>query len=191
MARDRAKVNVNSKRLYAKRRAKGLCTKCGEKAVRGKAHCADCQLYFRQLANKALKRKRAAGVCHRCGGVKHTKNHCVLCAEELNQYHLAQRAKRVSAVLDHYGRYCVCCGESILQFLTIDHVNDDGKLHRVRSDVYTTLYQEFKRTGKWRKDCRVLCYNCNSGRWRNGGICPHEEGRCRKKGSRKTELSRS
>ena len=29
-------------------------------------------------------------------------------------------------ILDHYGRVCACCGELEVQFLELDHVNNDG-----------------------------------------------------------------
>jgi hypothetical protein len=69
-----------------------------------------------------------------------------------------------------YGLSCSCCGETELAFLTIDHVNgrtpeDDKRgagLYRLLIDL------------GFPDDYRLLCFNCNSGRERNGGICPHE-----------------
>src|SRR6266496_3442368 len=33
-------------------------------------------------------------------------------------------------VLDHYGGVCVCCGETQLAFLSLDHKNGGGTRHR-------------------------------------------------------------
>lgn len=69
-----------------------------------------------------------------------------------------------------YGGHCACCGESNPLFLTIDHIHGrtDKKYRGWR------LYENLKRAG-WPKDgLRLLCFNCNSGRQINGGICPHE-----------------
>lgn len=80
--------------------------------------------------------------------------------------------------IEAYGGFrCACCGETEPMFLTIDHINDDGKAHRARiqSTGGAKLYKSLRDEG-WPKGFRVLCMNCNQGRYRNGGACPHEEG---------------
>lgn len=87
---------------------------------------------------------------------------------------IAARAK----VLDHYGRECACCGESIDLFLTIDHINNDGAEHRKR-DLYgiggNVLYRWLVRKS-FPPGFQTLCYNCNMARAHHG-ICPHERKR--------------
>ena len=86
----------------------------------------------------------------------------------------AQQAIRLDA-LQHYSRAkvpcCRCCGETELAFLTLDHIANDGAAHR-RATRATNLSALLKRQG-WPKGFRVLCCNCNFGRARNGGVCPH------------------
>lgn len=74
-------------------------------------------------------------------------------------------------VFDHYGNSCVCCGESISQFLTIDHVNGGGRTHRkkVGSAIYRWL-----RHNNYPSGFQTLCFNCNYGKYVNNGICPHK-----------------
>lgn len=78
-----------------------------------------------------------------------------------------------------YGGYeCKCCGETEPMFLTIDHVNDDGAQHRKelgRKAAGIRLYQWLKANG-YPGGFQVLCSNCNHGRYRNGGVCPHKQG---------------
>jgi hypothetical protein len=80
-------------------------------------------------------------------------------------------------VLAAYGGKCECCSESNPGFLSIDHVNNDGKQHReelrgIGSAIYGWLKdQGCPQDGRF----RLLCLNCNIGRARNGGICPHVE----------------
>lgn len=78
-----------------------------------------------------------------------------------------------SVVFDYYGWQCECCGESEPKFLTIDHVRNDGakmrKLHGVGSRLYRWLIKH-----NFPEGFRTLCCNCNFGRARNGGVCPHE-----------------
>ena len=88
-------------------------------------------------------------------------------------------------VLGHYGvkgkPVCVCCNETIWQFLTLDHVNGGGTKIRKENPrqkawmLYQYLRTIFRKTGKWMDGYQTLCINCNLGRSRNNGICPHKE----------------
>lgn len=77
------------------------------------------------------------------------------------------------------GKRCFCCGETEEAFLAFDHVNDDGAQHRreiaARNwgvSIYH-LYLDLKRRG-FPPVLQVSCHNCNMGRYRNGGVCPHQ-----------------
>jgi hypothetical protein len=77
-----------------------------------------------------------------------------------------------------YGNKCVCCGERWIDFLTLDHIKDDG-------------YKDGRRLGKRRggwleymrittqgyanrpKGLQILCFNCQWGKQINKGFCPH------------------
>lgn len=68
---------------------------------------------------------------------------------------------------------CACCGMTDPRFLTLDHVNNNGKDHREKYNTQQVL-REARREG-WPKDkYQCLCFNCNLGRALNGGICPHK-----------------
>jgi hypothetical protein len=59
------------------------------------------------------------------------------------------------------------------KFLTVDHINNDGAAHRkkvVSAKLYTWLEENRFPVG-----FQILCYNCNMGKARNGGICPHKD----------------
>jgi hypothetical protein len=80
------------------------------------------------------------------------------------------------AIVAYGGYRCACCGETEPMFLALDHINNDGNEHRklIGSTGGHKLY-------KWLKDnhypagFQVLCMNCNHGKHRNGGICPHKQ----------------
>jgi hypothetical protein len=61
-------------------------------------------------------------------------------------------------------------------FLTVDHMNDDGAEHgrRLGSSHRRNIYRWLVING-FPEGFQILCWNCNSGRQRNGGICPHRE----------------
>ncbi len=82
------------------------------------------------------------------------------------------RALRLE-IVRQYGSACACCREAELCFLELDHVDDSGSAHRreIGRGSYAT-YQWVKRHG-YPSTFRLLCANCNQGRQRNGGVCPH------------------
>lgn len=71
--------------------------------------------------------------------------------------------------------FCGCCGESHLEFLTLDHILDrknDGGV-RVGGKLFGQgLFSWMIRMG-FPPGFRVLCYNCNCARGAHG-YCPHE-----------------
>ena len=77
-------------------------------------------------------------------------------------------------VFEQYGAACACCGESEFDFLTIDHINNDGYLHRrVGINGGVALYQWLK-NNKFPPEYQVLCMNCNWSKFLNNGICIHQ-----------------
>ena len=111
-------------------------------------------------------------------------------SERAKQYHQKNRSKRLATmkerhktnirkVLEHYGNQCSCCGEKEKIFLTVDHINNDGYRHRVNGsknstdtthqNIYNFLVRNNFPTG-----FQILCYNCNAGKHRNNGVCPHK-----------------
>ncbi len=91
------------------------------------------------------------------------------------------RRKLKRLCMSHYGTACVCCGETILEFLTLDHSNRDGASHRKTifggRNVAGARFYTWLKKNDFPKDLglQVMCYNCNCGRQSNGGICPHKE----------------
>lgn len=78
------------------------------------------------------------------------------------------------AVFGHYGSECACCGEKEALFLTIDHVDNDGHLHRREPgrSSHNNIYGWLVRSG-FPEGFQTLCSNCNHGKHRNNGVCPH------------------
>jgi hypothetical protein len=79
-------------------------------------------------------------------------------------------------VLTHYSDKdfprCACCGESNVGFLTLHHINGGGKKHREATN--NSLATWIVRHNEYPPDLQVLCYNCNLGMDKNGGVCPHK-----------------
>jgi predicted restriction endonuclease len=78
-------------------------------------------------------------------------------------------------IIKEYGSRCACCGETEPLFLEIDHINNDG--HKERKLIGTSakaLCIAIKKGGFCKERYQLLCANCNQGKKRNGGICPHK-----------------
>ena len=85
------------------------------------------------------------------------------------------RIKTRKMVLIHYSGNppkCACCGETIYEFLTIDHINGGGTEHKKEIKGYPLAI--WLKVNNFPKGFQVLCYNCNcaKGFW---GKCPHKK----------------
>ena len=104
-------------------------------------------------------------------------NICKKCLRTINKElkKVRDRLHKLTA-LEHYGGIppkCACCGESHIEFLTIDHINGGGRKH-IRQVVGSgggRIYRWLKKNS-WPEGFRVLCFNCNAsiGLY---GYCPH------------------
>jgi hypothetical protein len=76
-------------------------------------------------------------------------------------------------VISFYGGKCQCCDEPNIEFLAIDHINGNGKQHRIKNKITggTKFYQWLK-ANNFPEGFRVLCHNCNLSKGFYG-YCPH------------------
>jgi hypothetical protein len=84
----------------------------------------------------------------------------------------AKWARLRAEVIAGYGGRCACCGEEQPEFLTLDHVDGGGAAERRKHGPRVHLLAA-KREG-FPDRFQVLCWNCNSARHLNDGVCPHE-----------------
>ena len=93
---------------------------------------------------------------------------------KMKQY--ARKEKERMIVLLHYGGNppkCACCGETHIEFLTIDHISGGGRKGQAK---------KIKRGGEYHRiikenfpdDIQVLCLNCNWAKrfYKNKRFCP-------------------
>lgn len=161
-----------------RRKANGQCVSCTRPSSNG-VRCEICAAkhseYSYAYGNKAYRdRKKAAGLCIRCGGSTPEVPHviCNTCLETAKANSQARRRREKSAAFDHYGRICVCCKQGFDEaFLTLNHVNNDGAEHK-RTVGEKSLYRWAKQN-KFPSILETNCWNCNCARQVNGGVCPH------------------
>lgn len=90
------------------------------------------------------------------------------------KYMMQLRKEKREACFKLLGEVCACCGEQEKTFLTIDHVNGGGNIHRRRyGGNDRRLYKEILSDPFAVVKYRTLCWNCNTAtRW--GRVCPHQ-----------------
>lgn len=84
-------------------------------------------------------------------------------------------------VLSHYSKgdlKCACCGETNIAFLSLDHVNGGGNIHRRHLNGNKSMgnyfyYYLFSNNFPEEPPLQVLCYNCNHAK-AHLGYCPHQ-----------------
>lgn len=103
---------------------------------------------------------------------------------------LSRKAQELkTAVFRAYGGSCACCGEAEFEFLTLEHINGDGHLHKKSlkgvsfeegqswwgngaTALHLKVYLDLKRKGFPREGYCLLCWNCHMAT-RYGKPCPH------------------
>lgn len=86
-------------------------------------------------------------------------------------YRNSWRKKVKAEVIIHYGGKCVCCGETELSFLCMDHIEGGGNKHRReigRKDLAPWLKEN-----NYPPRFQVLCANCNLSKHLLG-VCHHQ-----------------
>jgi len=86
--------------------------------------------------------------------------------------------------IQHYGGHCACCGETIIEFLAIDHESGHGNQHRKETGCNGgVIFFRWLKSHHWPAGFRVLCHNCNMaiGSW---GFCPHQNHKEKDNGSK-------
>ena len=85
--------------------------------------------------------------------------------EELRTYHQGYYLKLKMKVLSRYSDNgqprCVRCGIDDIDVLCLDHINNDGNIHRKHKRGAGTVYYKWLRNHHFPKGFQVLCANCN------------------------------
>lgn len=145
--------------------ALGLCRSCYEKDRQGRSK-AECH---------PDKPAVAKGKCASCYSKRWYEQNPEAARRHARESHKRMRENLRTELIAAYGGRCACrnCPETNTAFLTLDHINGDGKAHRLQVGSHT--YADLRRKGFPRDGYRLLCWNCNA-MTRNGQVCPHEGG---------------
>jgi hypothetical protein len=135
-----------------------------KKAPTGYGRCSICKEY--KLLEDMVKNKNRTNPND---GIIGYTNKCKPC-DRIKSKILLKKSRL--KILNHYGAFCRCCGESTYEFLTIDHINGGGNKHSKEIGKGTSL-QRWIIKNNFPKEFQILCYNCNCAKGHHG-ICPHQ-----------------
>ena len=173
------------------------CKKCGSEKPLDQFEMTNRERGWRRHECKVCTKKRVQSWNEK------SKQHL---QEYHRQYHQANRDKKIAMVakwaaenpgnrrqnalayyyrLQHaamtaYGGYeCSWCGIDEPLVLCIDHVHNDGNVHRREIDASGAGFYKWLRDNGYPEGFQVLCANCNHAKHRNGGELPESlKGRC-------------
>jgi hypothetical protein len=172
---------MNENRIKA--RKNGMCGCCQAKpAQEGMARCVACTVKRREK-RADLKESGKCVVC-RVKPAQEGRVQCVACTERKKIEYREKRSfgfhsrtwmnkqykRKAMRILG--GLFCRCCGESMLIYLALDHVLDDGaECRKDKSGSGSGIYRRVI-NGTEKALLQVLCFNCNMAKRCNRGRCP-------------------
>lgn len=134
------------------------------------------RLYYLKNKEKVIAKNRKWAINHKDFLKEYSKKRFLsnsnLDKEKIKAKNLRYRIE----VLNHYSNgliCCNCCGERNLEFLTLDHINNDGAKHRKEITKGNSVIH-WVRANNFPEGFQVLCMNCNWAKSKYHG-CPHKK----------------
>ena len=186
----KTKVKSRSKKYnstrYIKRKKENKCIMCGNQLDRDGIRCIKCTNIDNQRMKNMRDKRKSQGICPICGQNPLGQDnvaYCDECSQKRSEWYATSETRiknkqrfdnERNQVFNYYGNQCSCCGENILDFLEIDHINADGNKHRKQINKYGSQFYRWLIDNNFPDGFRTLCSNCNKARYKNNGVCPHE-----------------
>lgn len=167
-----------------------LCISCHKTVNTNNSKCKECRDKENNCRKDRCEYRRENGLCTQCGK-KHDPEYkkiiCVDCNKKLRKRYWRNKKSvlrsnkkhnkdlKIAAFEAYGGAVCNCqgCNEKRLNFLAIDHINNDGYEHRKNQGKGVKIYRWLKKNN-YPEGYQVLCHNCNWSKHANGGKCDHE-----------------
>jgi hypothetical protein len=86
-------------------------------------------------------------------------------AKRIREYDVQRNKNAKLDAISTYGGKCASCGETEPEFLTLDHVNDDGCTHRKKEPFSRNIWR-WAKANDFPKALQLLCMSCNTAKTR-------------------------
>src|SRR5208337_3450121 len=167
---------ATTKELYQQRKANNLCVGCGKlPPEQNRVRCTAClklaatqgMNHFNSLTLAQRREKYRQMICY----LSRKTNR-----DRWNKLERARNFQLKTETINAYGGKCVCCEETEVKFLTLDHANGDGKNHRAKLGVGAGVqfYAKLKKMSFPPCGLQVMCANCHQAKSKYG-VCPHQQ----------------
>jgi 5-methylcytosine-specific restriction endonuclease McrA len=157
---------------YLKFKKAGLCRRCGNPPLPGKTRCEKCHKSHLSYQNKNKKRLIEQGFCRSCGIRKKLpdKSTCQVCLDNNKKKEKLRYSLLRSEVIKEYGGHCTCCGKDNSKYLQLDHINNDGKEHRLElSGAQKGGMYAWAKRNNFPAILQLLCADCHQAKTSHGG----------------------
>jgi hypothetical protein len=150
---------------------------CSKHYTRWQRH-GDPEYFLREICTTCgvlypkINRKQTFQECSSCRDERLNKAPRPFKRQEKNKRAQETRRQRRWQVIEHYGAECKCCGETISEFLVLDHINGGGNQQRKKIGSGSGMYKWIK-DNNYPENFQVLCHNCNAAK-AYYGECPHQ-----------------
>lgn len=138
--------------------------------------CSKCK-QTKSLSEFSYDRRTKDGYQHKCKmcSKRIRKEWGAKRKAQLKEYNARATKKIKNIVVQAYGGKCACCGESELSFLSVDHMNGDGRKHRTSLGYKSggRIFHYWLRRNNFPEGFQILCRNCNWAKYAFGK-CPHQ-----------------
>jgi len=160
----------------------GLCRRCGKEPLPGKTRCLKCNEDHLQYSAKAKRKAVSNGLCRYClvAPIAAHKSMCLDCLKK-HRDKGKQRAEAARKLcIENYGGRCKCCGISNQKYLQLDHVNNDGAVHRKElsgkrgGNIYFWAVKN-----NYPDRLQLLCANCHQAKTLFGGCTEDDHESCK------------
>lgn len=109
-----------------------------------------------------------SNICLDCNN-KRNKNYYITHKDFVNTRCLNRYYRLKTNVFNHYGNKCSCCGQQNINYLTLEHKNNDGASHKREVGSGAQLYLDIINRN-YPPEYTIYCYNCNCSKG-HYGIC--------------------
>jgi DNA-directed RNA polymerase subunit RPC12/RpoP len=158
---------------YIKWRKKDKCMDCKTPITKGYLRCRSCNYKFLSKENHWNWKDGVTQDMKKYKKKYYEKTQSKQKERRKELYQLRRRQ-----VIEHYGGSppkCKCCGESIYEFLTIDHIKNGGNNHARESGGGAMGISHWIIKNNFPPNLfQILCFNCNLAKSINGD-CPHKK----------------
>lgn len=122
--------------------------------------CFNCNCKINMTIINLIEQYNISGLCKYCGctGLPKHSRVCKKCRSILKSNN---RIKRRLMMLNNYGNCCMRCKTDNPEFLTIDHINNNGAEHRKSVVAGKHMWLWIEQHNYPKDNYQVLCFNCN------------------------------